>query len=198
MNRRTFLHRAALLAAGSALVGGCSRSQSEPTAQRAASDSTRYVSPVALAELDVAHTLDAEVASIDTPSSVWKERLSSERFYILFEEGTERAGTSPLLKETRRGTFICAACHLPLFPSSTKYKSGTGWPSFWAPIPGRVGTKRDTKLGYARTEYHCRRCGGHQGHIFGDGPDPTGLRYCNNGLALHFIPESDTLPELRT
>lgn len=198
MDRRTFLRHASLFAAGSALLGGCTRSHSQPSAEGAASDSTRYVSPVSLDRLDVAHSLDAAVTPVDTPRSTWEERLSAERFHILFEAGTERAGTSPLLDEKRRGTFVCSACHLPLFPSTTKYESGTGWPSFWAPLPGRVDTERDTKLGYARTEYHCQRCGGHQGHIFSDGPDPTGLRYCNNGLALRFVPESTSLPSLRT
>ena len=109
-------------------------------------------------------------------------------FYVLREEGTERAGTSPLNDEKRDGTFVCAGCALPLFKSETKYESGTGWPSFYAPIEGALGTKVDRKLFMARTEYHCIRCGGHQGHVFKDGPRPTGLRYCNNGVALDFIP----------
>jgi peptide-methionine (R)-S-oxide reductase len=127
----------------------------------------------------------------------WKRLLPKARFDVLFEEATERAGTSPLNHEKRKGTYICAACFLPLFSSDMKYDSGTGWPSFWDVIPGRVGTKTDYKLLYPRTEYHCIRCGGHQGHVFKDGPPPTGLRYCNNGLALEFIPEGSKLPELR-
>lgn len=127
----------------------------------------------------------------------WKNLLTKEQYHILFKEGTERSFTSPLLHENRDGTFICAACYQPLFLSETKYKSGTGWPSFWQPIENAVGTKRDFKLFLPRTEYHCSNCGGHQGHVFDDGPEPTGLRYCNNGLALAFVPKGEPLPALR-
>jgi len=118
----------------------------------------------------------------------WRKVLTAEQFYILREEGTERPFTSPLNNEKRKGTFVCAGCDLALFKSETKYDSGTGWPSFYAPIAGALLTKVDYKLIVARTEYHCRRCGGHQGHVFDDGPKPTGLRYCNNGVALKFVP----------
>jgi len=118
----------------------------------------------------------------------WRKRLSPAAYQVLRHEGTERAGTSPLLDEHRKGTFACAGCGLPLFKSDWKYDSGTGWPSFYTAIPGAVGTKVDTSLFMQRTEYHCAQCLGHQGHIFNDGPRPTGLRYCNNGVALKFVP----------
>ena len=133
---------------------------------------------------------------LERPKGAWKAALPPDAFHVLFEEGTERAGTSPLNQEKRPGTFVCAACHYPLFESRAKYESGTGWPSFWQPIEGHVATRRDFKLFWPRTEYHCARCGGHQGHVFDDGPDPTGQRYCNNGVALRFVPEGEALPPL--
>jgi peptide-methionine (R)-S-oxide reductase len=120
----------------------------------------------------------------------WKKRLSPAAYNVLRREGTEYAGTSPLTDDPRTGTFVCAGCDLPLFKSEWKYHSGTGWPSFYQAIPGAVETKTDSTLGMVRDEYHCARCLGHQGHIFTDGPDPTGLRYCNNGVALKFIPKA--------
>ena len=116
----------------------------------------------------------------------WEERLTPMEFNVLRKEATERPGTSPLNQEKREGVFVCAGCELPLFTSEQKYESGTGWPSFFDVIDGAVGTKIDKKLFSTRTEYHCSRCGGHQGHVFKDGPRPTGLRYCNNGVALDF------------
>ncbi len=116
----------------------------------------------------------------------WRRRLSPAAFAVLRQESTERAGSSPLDHEKRSGTFACAGCNQPLFSSRTKFDSGTGWPSFWAPLPRATGTKTDRLLGMARTEVHCARCGGHLGHVFNDGPRPTGKRYCMNGVALKF------------
>jgi len=128
-----------------------------------------------------------KIAVIVRTPDEWRRLLTAEQYAVLREEATERPFTSPLNNEKRKGVFVCAGCELPLFESRTKYDSGTGWPSFWDCIPGRVATKVDRKLIYPRDEYHCARCGGHQGHVFDDGPKPTGLRYCNNGIALKFI-----------
>lgn len=121
----------------------------------------------------------------------WKKELTPVQYDVLRDHGTERAFTSPLNEEKRKGVFACAGCGLSLFPSQYKFNSGTGWPSFFDVLPEHVETSTDRKLIMARTEYHCARCGGHQGHVFNDGPAPTGLRYCNNGVALKFIPDEE-------
>ena len=119
----------------------------------------------------------------------WKQELTPEQYLVLRREGTERAFTSPLNNEYRKGKFVCAGCGTPLFSSDMKFDSGTGWPSFHSTLPGVFKTSRDFKLILPRTEYHCAVCGGHHGHVFEDGPAPTGLRYCNNGVALKFVPD---------
>jgi peptide-methionine (R)-S-oxide reductase len=123
---------------------------------------------------------------VEKTDAEWRALLSPAAYDVLRHEGTERAGTSPLLSEHREGTFLCAACALPLFSSRTKFESHTGWPSFYAPLPNAVETTEDRSFLMIRTEVHCRRCGGHLGHVFDDGPQPTGLRYCMNGVALTF------------
>ncbi|HEY0085650.1 MAG TPA: peptide-methionine (R)-S-oxide reductase MsrB [Allosphingosinicella sp.] len=130
----------------------------------------------------------AERFQVTRTPAEWKKMLGPQRYGVLREEVTERAGTSPLNKEHRRGTYVCAGCALPLYSSATKFESGTGWPSFYAPITNAVRTRKDGMMFMARTEVHCRRCGGHLGHVFDDGPKPTGKRYCMNGLAMQFRP----------
>jgi peptide-methionine (R)-S-oxide reductase len=132
---------------------------------------------------------EAEKLEVMKTDEEWRRLLTPAQYQVLRHEDTEPAFSSPLLDEHRKGVFACAGCELPLFKSETKFESGTGWPSFWSPIDGAVGTKLDRSFLMERTEVHCRRCGGHLGHVFDDGPPPTGLRYCMNGLALKFIPE---------
>lgn len=130
-----------------------------------------------------------DIGKITKTDAEWKQMLSPQAYNVLRHEGTDPPFTHPLTDEHRKGTFVCAGCALPLFPSSAKFDSGTGWPSFFDVMPGHVERKGDHTFGMTRVEYHCARCGGHQGHVFEDGPAPTGLRYCNNGSALRFIPE---------
>ncbi len=138
-----------------------------------------------------------KIEKLTKPRTEWRQLLGPEEYAVLFEEATERPHSHPLNEEKRAGTFLCSACALPLFTSDAKFESGTGWPSFTEPVQGNVDKKTDFKLLLPRTEYHCSRCGGHQGHVFNDGPQPTGQRWCNNGLALRFIPAGDPLPPLR-
>ena len=139
----------------------------------------------------------SETTHINKSRDEWLELLSEHQYEVLFEEATERPWSSPLNEEKRDGTYVCAACFQPLFSSDSKFESGTGWPSFYQSLEGAIGTKRDWKLLLPRTEYHCSRCGGHQGHVFNDGPEPTGKRWCNNGVALQFVAAGEALPELR-
>ena len=135
---------------------------------------------------DEAAMAETKTFEITNTSDQWKKQLTPAQYNVLRNHGTERPGTSPLDQEKRKGMFSCAGCDLPLFSSETKYESGTGWPSFWQPLRNAIGTKSDRSLLMTRTEVHCLRCGGHLGHVFDDGPKPTGLRYCMNGVAMSF------------
>lgn len=146
-----------------------------------------FVSFIASAALcKSAFAYQGVIKKMSLPDEEWKKKLTPEQYDVLREEGTERPFSSPLNDEKRKGIFACAACDLELFESDKKYDSKSGWPSFFQAIDGHIETKTDFKLFLPRTEYHCARCGGHQGHVFKDGPQPTGLRYCNNGVALKF------------
>lgn len=193
MNRRSFIYGLTGVSAAGVLANWLSpRSQNLAIAQGGGAGSK------ALDDLQKNwKTLLAEgttVVSVTPPVKLskdeWRKRLTPEAFHVLREEGTERAGTSALNAEKRAGVFVCAGCDLPLFTSAMKYESGTGWPSFFTTIPGAFGKSTDYKLVLPRTEYHCAKCGGHHGHVFDDGPQPTGQRWCNNGVALKFIPKT--------
>ena len=168
MTRRTLLTTLAALGLG----GGAARTIGADSKTSKSTAGSQSISKVSLS--------DAE----------WKARLTSEQYHVLRREGTEAPGTSALNREKRKGTYHCAGCDLPLFSSAAKYESGTGWPSFHTSLTGAVGLKTDYKMILPRTEYHCARCEGHHGHLFDDGPQPTGKRYCNNGVALKFVPVS--------
>ncbi|MDQ3510594.1 MAG: peptide-methionine (R)-S-oxide reductase MsrB [Pseudomonadota bacterium] len=172
MNRRTLLQGLAAITALE-LISGCTHANDAPAASTTAG------------------------VALDRPHDYWRDKVSPAAYAVLFKEATERAGSSPLDKEQRAGTFVCAACHLPLFNNAAKFDSGTGWPSFTQPIAGSTKTRRDFKMILPRTEYHCARCGGHQGHVFDDGPPPRGERWCNNGVALRFVEKGQPLPPLR-
>lgn len=176
MNRRKLLTLAGLAAGSTVLASIGRKSNAAEPVGRSAAPFTR----------------------LDKPLAEWRKLLPAAAFGVLFEENTERPFSSPLDAEKRDGTYVCAACFLPLFDAKDKFDSRTGWPSFVRPIPKHVGTKEDRFLFVLRTEYHCARCGGHQGHVFDDGPKPTGQRWCNNGLALAFVPAGEALPPLRT
>ena len=150
---------------------------------------TATVFAAAAPSLAMAATADPYAASPfrKLTDAEWKKKLPAASYEVLRHEDTERPGTSPLLNEHRKGTFVCMGCDLPLFKSEWKFESGTGWPSFYTAIAGALAKKTDLKIGVPRTEYHCARCLGHQGHVFDDGPKPTGLRYCNNGVAIKFV-----------
>lgn len=184
MNRRSFvLGAGAALAAGAGLASAANTAGSPDGAVAVAGLQRRWkelLAPGAIVATDL--------TPVTRTDAEWRSLLSPLAFEVLRREGTERPWSSPLDGEKRAGVFVCAGCALPLFSSAMKFDSGTGWPSFFTTIPGVFATKVDTKLIVPRTEYHCVKCGGHQGHVFDDGPAPTGLRYCNDGVALRFIP----------
>lgn len=177
MNKRSFLKAlAAVVTVPTATLGYRSI---------LASDESELPLPESMADSMTA-TGEQQIKKIDLSNAEWKKKLTPPQYTVLRKHGTERPYSSDLNDEKRQGLYVCAGCDLPLFESDTKFDSGTGWPSFFDAIPNHVGTSTDFKLIFPRTEYHCARCGGHQGHIFKDGPQPTGLRYCNNGVALKF------------
>jgi peptide-methionine (R)-S-oxide reductase len=186
MQRRTFLGAVMITPLAMTGLSGYQRAAPQPAAEneQAIEAMRRNWKALLVPNADV--TLSTE--PLRRSEAEWKKILSKAQFDVLRDDGTERAFSSPLDKENRPGVYVCAGCGLPLFTSRMKFDSGTGWPSFVTHIPGHVGTKKDYKLILPRIEYHCVRCGGHQGHLFDDGPPPTKQRWCNNGVALRFIP----------
>ena len=191
MNRRNLLKivPAGLLAAGGFIGFNKLFAGQKEAVNSKASAETTVKKMITIEELNALERNPETITPIELTKKDWNEVLNPNQYAVLREEATERPGSSPLDAEKRVGQFICAGCGLALFDSQTKFDSGTGWPSFFDFIKGNIATKTDWKIGYPRTEYHCARCGGHQGHVFKDGPKPTGLRYCNNGLAIEFIPK---------
>lgn len=189
MNRRTLLTLSTVT-----LIGGVSwlRAEDHKGKSNVNNDSIKpgitNMSDPTVIDLQSLSPNPEKVEPIQLDKKQWQAVLDESAFYVLRKEGTERPFTSPLNDEKRDGQYVCAGCNLALFNANHKFDSGTGWPSFFDTIEGRIETKTDFKLILPRTEYHCARCGGHQGHVFKDGPAPTGLRYCNNGVALKFIP----------
>lgn len=184
MQRRGFLQGLTLAALGSSLIRTAIAAPAATTKEIAAMQNNWRTL------LAPGFKAPAPGEPLKLPEAEWRKRLTPAQYKVLRDEGTERAGTSPLNAEKRAGVYVCAGCDLPLFTSEMKYESGTGWPSFFTTIPGVFATKKDFLLFVPRTEYHCVRCGGHHGHVFDDGPEPTKQRWCNNGVALKFVPKT--------
>ncbi|MGK0373889.1 MAG: peptide-methionine (R)-S-oxide reductase [Arenicella sp.] len=188
MNRRTLLSASATsLIVGVTGISWLKAQESDPKKETQTQTQNAMTDAPILKKSTSLEANPSAIEAFQLSKDEWRERLSEEAFYVLRSEGTERAFTSELNDEKRDGQYACAGCGLALFTAAQKFDSGTGWPSFFDKIEGRITTKRDFKLILPRTEYHCSRCGGHQGHVFKDGPAPTNLRYCNNGVALKFI-----------
>jgi peptide-methionine (R)-S-oxide reductase len=185
MNRRTVLN-----ALSGALLGGFAGRNVAQAAGKTLGVTEKDVQDSWKTLLAPGAAVATDSAPLQLGDDDWKKRLPPESYRVLRHEATERAGSSPLDHETRPGIFVCEGCSLPLYSSAMKFDSGTGWPSFFTTIPGAMQTKRDFAMILPRTEYHCSKCGGHQGHVFDDGPQPTGKRWCNNGVALRFIPKT--------